>query len=866
MKLAVVLILISSAMKINATSQWMWHGAFPWVYSHAENSWWYMPLSEYGASSHASGWMWHGAFPWVYSHNESDWRYMKSPSSDGMFSAWKQSDKKWYFLDKISRMWNVLPGQNKAEDTFTVPDLGLEMLWVEPGTFTMGSPESEPGRYDDETQHTVTLTEGYWLGKYEVTQAQWEEVMGSNPSYFKGANRPVEKVSWNDVTSFCEKLTEQESEAGRLPVGMAYQLPTEAQWEYACRAGTTTAYSWGNGFTASNANYAYDGWGTGLQRTSDVGQYAANPWGFHDMHGNVWEWCADWHGDYPSGAVRDPVGPAVGVGSIRVSRGGSWGEPAGLARSATRSWDVIELGFRLSLRPVEEAELQDEQPDSSANNAEDTFTVPDLGLEMLWVEPGTFTMGSPESEPGRYDDETQHTVTLTEGYWLGKYEVTQAQWEEVMGSNPSYFKGANRPVEKVSWNDVTSFCEKLTEQESEAGRLPAGMAYQLPTEAQWEYACRAGTTTAFAFGDELAAKNANFDIYDGGHNDVGKYPANAWGFHDMHGNILEWCADWYGAYPAGAASDPVGPAGGSVSVLRGGSWNFTASYARSAIRNMDMPEGKSDLAGFRLSLRLASKAEPQEEQQAPLANKAGDTFTVPDLSLEMLWVEPGTFEMGSPNVAHQLYGGETPHTVTLTEGFYLGKYEVTQAQWQKVMGDNPSGFKGASGPVETVTWTDVTSFCEKLTELERAAGRLLEGMAYQLPTEAQWEYACRAGTKTAFSSGDELTAKDANYAYDGYTTGLQRTANVGQYAANPWGFHDMHGNVWEWCADWWEPYPTGTVRDPVGPAVGSNRVVRGGCWWFPASELRSANRFGYAYGAFGSSILGFRLSLRPVSK
>jgi formylglycine-generating enzyme required for sulfatase activity len=180
--------------------------------------------------------------------------------------------------------------------SFTIADLSMEMLWVEPGTFEMGSQTTEAGRGNNETPYTVTLTSGFYLGKHEVTQTQWEKVMGSNPNKFKGADRPVEEVSWNDVTSFCEKLTELESEAGRLPAGMTYQLPTEAEWEYACRAGTTTAFSFGDELTAKDANYAHDGYGTGLQRTSNVGEYAANPWGFHDMHGNVWEWCADWVG------------------------------------------------------------------------------------------------------------------------------------------------------------------------------------------------------------------------------------------------------------------------------------------------------------------------------------------------------------------------------------------------------------------------------------------------------------------------------------------------------------------------------------------------------------------------------------------
>jgi formylglycine-generating enzyme required for sulfatase activity len=235
------------------------------------------------------------------------------------------------------------------------------------------------------------------------------------------------------------------------------------------------------------------------------------------------------------------------------------------------------------------------------------FTISDLDLEMLWCPPGTFVMGSPTTEAGRKKYETQHQVTLTEGYWLGKYEVTQAQWEKVVGSNPSRFKGVNRPVEKVSWNDVTSFCEKLTEMERKVGSLPAGMSYQLPTEAQWEYACRAGTTTVYAFGDSLTWDQANIRGGPDETTDVGKYPANAWGFYDMHGNVREWCADWHWKYPTSAVSDPLGPAAGSGRVRRGGSWDYTAGIARSADRYGDGPAFSYYSIGFRLSLRPASK-------------------------------------------------------------------------------------------------------------------------------------------------------------------------------------------------------------------------------------------------------------------
>jgi len=236
----------------------------------------------------------------------------------------------------------------------------LEMIWVADGNFTMGSPTTEPGRStttDRETEHNVTLTQGFYLGKYEVTQAQYAVVMSGNtnslnpsPSNWpNNPNRPVEKVSWDDVQIFLTRLNASEQAAGRLPSGWSYVLPTEAEWEYACRAGTTTAYSWGTSIATSNANYS----SSGLSQTTDVGQYAANPWGFFDMHGNVREWTADWYAVYSSGAQTDPTGPASG--SYRVFRGGSWINVGTYLRSAgrgdhppgTRSYI---MGFRVGFK------------------------------------------------------------------------------------------------------------------------------------------------------------------------------------------------------------------------------------------------------------------------------------------------------------------------------------------------------------------------------------------------------------------------------------------------------------------------------------------------------------------------------------
>jgi formylglycine-generating enzyme required for sulfatase activity len=217
---------------------------------------------------------------------------------------------------------------------------------------------------------------------------------------------------------------------------------------------------------------------------------------------------------------------------------------------------------------------------------------------MVWIAPGTFTMGSPVSEVDRFSDEGQHTVTISQGFWMGKYEVTQGEYQSVMGSNPSWFTGdLQRPVEMVSsWSEATNYCGKLTQQERNAGNLLSGYVYRLPTEAEWEYACRAGTTTATAYGNSLSSAQANFNgnfPYGGAAMGpflertaaVGSYAPNAWGLYDMHGNVWEWCLDWYGAYPGGSVTDPKGPASGSDRVLRGGSWFYLGKVCRSAGRN-----------------------------------------------------------------------------------------------------------------------------------------------------------------------------------------------------------------------------------------------------------------------------------------
>ncbi len=227
---------------------------------------------------------------------------------------------------------------------------------------------------------------------------------------------------------------------------------------------------------------------------------------------------------------------------------------------------------------------------------------------LVWIKPGAFTIGSPSTEPDRDSNEGPQTqVTISQGFWMNKYETTQEEYLGVMGINPSDFKGDNnRPVETVSWNDAADYCAKVTASELAAGRLPSGYEYRLPTEAEWEYACRAETTTRFGYGDDPGytrlGEYAWCSFNSGGTtHPVGVKKPNAWGLYDMHGNAWEWCLDWYGAYPGGSVTDPRGPNTGSDRVFRGG-WGSNEVYCRSAFRYHYDPTGRHGDFGFRAVL------------------------------------------------------------------------------------------------------------------------------------------------------------------------------------------------------------------------------------------------------------------------
>lgn len=603
-----------------------------------------------------------------------------------------------------------------------------------------------------------------------------------------------------------------------------------------------------------------------------------------------------------------------------------------------------------------------------------------IGMTFKLIPPGEFDMGTPKEEidqriewlkghsKGTSDARTkrssdlissegpQHRVTISKPYYLGVYEVTQHEYQQVMDINPSSFcasgmdaapflpplpppeiearkeaagKMAGRdtsrhPVEMVSWTDAVEFCRRLSQL---ADEKTAGRTYDLPTEAQWEYACRAGTDTRWSFGDHIDRsweygwfnRNASGITHP-----VGQQKPNAWGLYDMYGNVCEFCADEYvpDYYQRSPQVDPVSRASGT-SVRRGSHFLYGPDAACSATRMSLSVGGRAWDTGFRIVCAAASSADPgppkgrppqtatpavaapsplvgqngawklpasapspaiapfdaakAKEHQAAWAKYLGVPVELTNsIGMKFMLIPPGEFDMGSteaevaklleqartqesPEWYVQHLSAEPPkHRVRIAKPFYLGVYEVNQAQYEQAVGSNPSQFKGdPNRPVEKVDWFEASAFCRKLGELppERAAGSV-----YRLPTEAEWEYACRAGTTTSWYSGDDERALKEHGWYN--DNAGNKTESVGQKLPNAWGLCDLHGNVWEWCQDWMSYYATSPVQDPAGAATGTERIYRGGSWRLGAELCRASYR-NWNEPGYRCNFLGFRVA-RPV--
>ncbi len=766
-----------------------------------------------------------------------------------------------------------------TEKIVTIPDLPndaepLKLNLIEPGTFTMGAPLTENGvQLNEVPAHEVTITKPFYMGVYEVTQAQWETVMGTNHSGNQGdPDLPVENVSWTESERFLDRLNRLHPDDE-----LTYRLPTEAEWEYAYRAGTQTRYYWGEDPNRTMApNYAWFYTDQFSLTSQIVGQKLPNAWGLYDMAGNIAEWCHDWFGSYSLESKVDPQGPSIG--EIKVLRNTFWGGAYFGARAAFRGGEYplgsaqtisfrVAQGFKTpSPTPIPaEEEVVVELPGLSVNAKP---------LVLVKINPSTFLMGSPEDEEDHREDESpQHEVTITKPYYLGKYEVTQAQWEAVMGSNPSvneeeaeiYGSTDNLPVNNVSWIQCQEFLTRLNNLIS-----PEEGDFRLPTEAEWEHAYRAGTTTRYHWGEDLRNGpiidyavffNTSFQRP----NPVGSKKPNPWGLYNMPGNMKEWCHDWYGPYPSLPVSDYKGPSIGTERVIRGTSFGEGLASARAASRSQFRPDEEIRTISFRIAQSLEHTS-PTPQPTIPPGED--DIIHLDKLQegaqpLTVLRIEPGTFTMGSPATETGHQDIESPQReITITRPYYIGKTEVTQAQWNAIMDKNPSHFtSNPDYPVDTVSWFDCLEFLERLNAIDRD-----DSWIYRLPTEAEWEYAYRAETTTRFYWGDDPSnIHGTEYAWY-FNSSSQRSHRAGTKRPNAWGLYNMAGNMKEWCLDWFAPYSDNDTENPVGPPTGDSRVVRGTFWGGALAGGRAANREGFNpdFSANSISFRVVRIKVQPA--
>lgn len=594
-----------------------WFGAyceFPgWIY-HAEHGWQYLTARLTGSFQlydvRLGLWSWSSSayYPWIYWYGPVHaWTWYACGGTPGERWFHHATAGEWLAESQLPLLTGHLP----------------QMVRVDGGRLALSIGTTDVATFS--------------IGRHELTWGEWQQVrawaaangydIGSTGSGC-AADHPVHAINWYDALKGCNAKSEMDGLTPVYSVGGlvyrsgqvvpvqnlwadGYRLPLETEWEYAARGGNRT-----NGYTYSGSNELDAvGWFAGNSSgaacpvwngngTWPVGQKAANELGLHDMSGNLWEWCWD------------------AAGADRRVRGGS------VTTATTQGCSVSSRGYN--------------NPAASTGSdglrlARSNVTAP---AGMITIAPGSFTMGSPTNEPGRESGETQHKVTLTRAFHLQRTEVTKAEWDAVQaeGAARGYTDlatGRNgldgdasgtHPVTDVSWFDVIKWLNLKSELEGLAPCYTVGgtvmktgtqtpacnftaSGYRLPTESEWEYAARAGTSTAFHSGPithtSMSPLDPNLDLigWYGGNSGSNTHPVggkepNAWGLYDMSGNVAEWCWDWYGTYP-GTVTDPTGPASGAFRVQRGGTYHAVARFSRSAFRVSSNPTFRSNVIGFR---------------------------------------------------------------------------------------------------------------------------------------------------------------------------------------------------------------------------------------------------------------------------
>jgi len=587
--------------------------------------------------------------------------------------------------------------------------------------------------------------------------------------------------------------------------------------------------------------------------------------------------------------------------SILIERAHSLGKVAGSYLGSLASSDarfqiepVVKPQFWASGQPPLWADVWGE--DAFGRWVE--FVVADVRQRMRWMPAGEFLMGSPESEAEWYSDEgPQHAVRISHGFWMFDTAVPQGLWLAVMGENPSSFKGDDLPVESVGWEDCQKFIEKINQ-------LLPGLGLSLPSEAQWEYGCRAGTTTRYSFGDEINRELANYDDNERQTVGVQRYARNPWGLYQMHGNVYEWCLDGMRDYSSGPERDPLGSLEDGVSrALRGGCWLIHARDVRAAYRNAFAPDNRSSSIGFRCA-RVQVKSSPVAEPIEPGQLRSGTRSADPDQSGGAVDVQPrrvllkateqrvdwpvvrGAFELRSDMGRLLIEPLPKPEWATAVgrDQFGLwaeftiekdGKKVRQRMRWippgQFLMGspeDEADEYRVELQHPVTISrgfWVFDTVVTQALW-LAVMGENPSEFGGDDLPVESVTWNDCQKFIECVNNlypalSLTLLTDSQWEYAcragtqtrysfgdaispeYANYSgSSYSMTIEVKKCHVNPWGLWQMHGNVSEWCLDDFKKYDKCSEIDPIGSLNGSNRIVRGGGWISDESITLSAFR------------------------
>ncbi|MBI3863275.1 MAG: SUMF1/EgtB/PvdO family nonheme iron enzyme [Planctomycetia bacterium] len=750
--------------------------------------------------------------------------------------------------------------------------IGMKFRLIPPGEFLMGrSPEEvqaileklgpkweswQPNSKSEGPRHQVILTQPVYIGMHEVTQHDYETVLGRNPSAFAATGSvkdraekvagldtrslPVENVSWNDAAEFCVKLCEienlkpsyaRDAETVSELKGNSYRLPSEAEWEFACRAGTTTEWWTGENIGGLTA-VAWMKWNSG-DRTHAVGELPANPFGLYDLYGNVWEWVHDrweqtYYEQFANTPAIDPHGAQAGS-QLRVARGSGWfdssagsANKAGFApRTKTDGW-----GFRIALSVEAVRQTAKNIAEPSAPNEPDQ--VVDL-LKLVEVERdavhGIWTKSAsglavdgkasyarvklPYTPPAEYDFRIEFTAqggndilqlftaggrscTFLMGAWGGKFDGFDTVADHPLNSDGKNIIGGPTSVRRGQRH--TSVVQ--VRRDFIAATIDGKLVVRHATNGT-----DLGIPRPWLIGEGTIGLGSTYDPVI---------------FHKVELVVpAATAAGWHG-WPSHAPQPAIVP--------------FDAARAR-------------------------------QHQEAWSAHLEAPVESENSIGMKFRLIPPGEFVMGrSPRDdevvrLENLAQDDLPrHDVTLTKPFAIGMTEVTQKQWKEVMGTTPwRGKKMAvddeTWPATYVSWFDAERFCRKLAERE--------GETYRLPTEAEWEFACRGGTNTAFSFGDNVSYL-SDYAWiRGNSQDLPHP--VATKKPNPWGLYDMHGNAWEWCDARFVPYSATAVVDPQSEGNVTFRPLRGGCFWsVPNGDYRSSVRRRWPEG-LGYPESGFRV-------